>query len=421
MEDFVINGGVRLRGTVRAAGARNAALPLMAASILADGETVLRDVPKLHDVTTMARLLDQLGVVNARAGDGSFHLETRDEMNSYARYEDVSRLRSSICVMGPLLAKRGAARISLPGGCPLGDRPVNLHLRGLAALGADIETEGGDLILKAKRLRGTEIFLGGPAGPTVLGTANVLMAGVLAEGITVIEAAACEPEIVDLAEMLNDMGAQITGLGSPRLTVEGVDNLHGAEHTLIPDRIEAGTLMVAAGITNGEVEIENVRTEHLVAVTNTLRRIGLNVERRNGKVGVYSARRLDPIDLTTQPYPGFPTDLQAQVMALLTLADGTSVITEKIFPARFAHVAELRRLGADLRTEGATVVVEGVRRLSGAPVAATDPRASAALVLAGLSARGTTTVHDAACIDCGYEALDEKLKALGADIRRVTK
>lgn len=421
MEDFVINGGVRLRGSVRVSGARNAALPLMAASILADGEVVLRDVPKLDDVTTMAKLLDQLGVLNSRGGDGSFHLEARDEMNSFARYEDVSKLRSSICVMGPLLAKRGTARICLPGGGPLGDRPIDIHLRGLQALGADIEIDGGDVVLKAKKLRGTEVFLGGPSGSTVLGTANVLMAAVLADGTTVIESAACEPEIVDLAEFLNKMGAQITGIGSPRLTIEGVDSLKGVEHTLIPDRIEVGTMMIAAGITNGEIEIENVRMEHLVAVTDALRRIGLNIERRNGKVGVYSARRLDPIDLTTHPYPGFPTDLQAQIMALLTLADGTSVITEKIFPARFSHAAELRRLGANLRTEGASVIVEGVRRLSGAPVAAIDPRASVAIVLAGLSARGTTRIHDAGCIDRGYDSLDEKLKALGADIRRVTR
>jgi UDP-N-acetylglucosamine 1-carboxyvinyltransferase len=419
MDQFVINGGIRLRGSVRVRGARNAALPLMAACILADGESTLRDVPDVQDVTRMARLLDQLGVVSAREGENALRLEARDEMNSYARYEDVHRMRASLAVLGPLLAKRGSARISLPGGSVSGDRPVDLHLRGLQALGADVESEGGDLVLKARKLRGADIFLCGPAGPSVLATANCLMAAVLTEGTTVIEAAACEPEITDLVEFLNQMGAQITGANTHRLVIEGVDALSGAEHTLIPDRIEAGTFMIAAAISNGEVEVENVRTEHLVAVTETLRQIGLAIERRNGKVNVSSARRLDPADVTTWPYPGFPTDLQGPILALLTLADGTSVITEKVFPERFAHVPELRRLGAQIRKEGPAAIVQGVRRLGGAPVTAADPRASAALILAGLAARGTTVVHGADCIDRGYEALDEKLAGLGADIRRV--
>ena len=341
-------------------------------------------------------------------------------MNCHAEYELVRKMRASVCVMGPLLAKRGRAQVSLPGGCNIGYRPIGLHLQGLEALGAEVDLVGGDIHLKAKKLRGAEIFLGGPFGSTVLGTANVMMAACLAEGTSVIECAACEPEVTDLADYLNKCGARIRGQGTPRITIEGVTSLRGCEHEIIPDRIEAGTFILASAITNGDVRIENCRLDHLLALVDRLRAIGVNVERSpDGIVQVSSARRLEPVTITTQPYPGYPTDLQAQAMSLLCLADGNSVITEKIFPDRFVHVAELNRMGARLRKEGPTVIVEGVKHLVGAPVMASDLRASAALVLAGLVARGTTTVSRVYHIDRGYDRIEQKLNALGADIKRV--
>jgi len=308
--------------------------------------------------------------------------------------------------------------VSLPGGCAIGDRPVNLHVLGLQALGAEADLINGDILLKAKRLTGSELFLGGPFGSTVTGTANVLMAACLAEGRTVIESAACEPEVTDLANFLNACGARITGHGSPRITIDGVKKLTGCDYTVIPDRIEAGTFIIAGAITNGEVRVRNCRLEHLLAVVDRLRLIGVNVEREADEVVVSSTRRLEPVDVTTQPYPGFPTDLQAQIMALLCLADGNSIITEKIYPDRFMHVAELSRLGARLRKEGPTVIIEGVKRLVGAPVMASDLRASAALVLAGLVAKGETRINRVYHIDRGYEKVERKLQALGADIER---
>ncbi len=415
---FEINGGARLRGTLRVSGAKNAALPIMAASILCEGEVILRDVPRVADVFSLSELLIKLGVDVERRADGSLRLVTRDEMNCRAEYDIVRKMRASICVLGPLLAKRHLAQVSMPGGCAIGDRPVDLHLRAMRLLGADVDLVSGDIVARAKRLRGREIFLGGPFGSTVLGTANALMAATLAEGVTVIEMAACEPEITDLANFLNKCGASISGHGTPRIVVEGVRELHGCEYTIIPDRIEAGTLMVAAAITNGELTLENCRLDHLMAFVDRLTAIGVNIEKTDKGVVVSSARRLEPVDVTTQPFPGFPTDLQAQIMALLCVADGNSVITEKIFPDRFLHVAELNRMGAHLRKEGPTVIVEGVKRLVGAPVMASDLRASAALVLAGLAARGTTKVNRIYHLDRGYERFDEKLRAVGADITR---
>lgn len=421
MDYFLMNGGKRLRGTVEVNGAKNAALPIMAASILCEGEVVLRDVPDLMDIRSMEQLLNQLGVSSQREGNGVIRLKVQDEMNHHADYDLVRKMRASVCVMGPLLAKRRQARVSLPGGCAIGDRPINLHLQGMMALGADCELTGGDIQMKAKRLTGTELFLGGPFGSTVTGTANVMMAAVLAEGRTIIESAACEPEITDLANFLNACGARITGQGSPRITIEGVKQLSGCEHTIVPDRIEAGTFIIAGAITNGEIRLKNCRLEHLLAVVDVLRRIGINVERDGDEVIVSSSRRLEPVEVTSQPYPGFPTDLQAQLMSLLCLADGNSVITEKIFPDRFMHVAELGRLGAKIRKEGPTVIVEGVKRLVGAPVMASDLRASAALVLAGLVAKGETRVNRVYHLDRGYERFDRRLKTLGADIERRTE
>ena len=404
---------------MRISGAKNAALPIMAASLMCDGPVVLHDVPDVADVHSLSLLLTKLGVDVRRQDDGSLRLEVRDEMNCRAEYDIVRKMRASICVLGPLVAKRGNARVAMPGGCAIGDRPVDIHLRAMRHLGADVELVSGDIVAKAKRLRGCEMFLGGPFGSTVLGTANAMMAAVLAEGTTVIEMAACEPEIVDLANFLNACGASITGQGTPRIVIEGVRELAGCEYTIIPDRIEAGTFMVAAAITNSEIELENCRTDHLLAFIDRMQAIGVRIERESdGVVRVSSPRRLEPVQVTTQPFPGFPTDLQAQIMALLCLADGNSIVTEKVFPDRFLHVAELSRMGARLRKVGPTVIVEGVKRLIGAPVMASDLRASAALVLAGLAARGETIVNRIYHIDRGYERIDEKLRSLHADIER---
>jgi UDP-N-acetylglucosamine 1-carboxyvinyltransferase len=420
MDKLVINGGNRLKGTLEISGSKNAALPIMAAALLAEGPSTIRRVPDLADIRSMMELLSDLGVSVKRDADGVLQMNVQDEACSHAQYDRVRKMRASICVLGPLLAKRKYARVSMPGGCAIGSRPVDLHLRGLKALGAEIELEGGDIVARAKKLIGTSIFLGGPFGSTVLGTANVMMAATLAKGRTVIESAACEPEVENLAEYLNAMGAQVHGAGTPRITIEGVDELHGVEHTVVPDRIEAGTYMIASALTNGEVTLRNVRLDHMLAVVDKLRDIGVMVEPVGDDLAVVtSARRIEPTDVTTQPYPGFPTDLQAQIMALLCLADGNSAITDKVFPDRFMHVAELMRMGANIRKEGPTTIVTGVRKLIGAPVMASDLRASAALVLAGLVARGTTTVQRVYHIDRGYEAIETKLRALGADITRV--
>ncbi len=418
MDAFEIVGGKRLRGQVRINGAKNAALPQMAAAIMADSPVTLTDVPNLADVRMLGRILGELGVQVSRKG-GALCCRVVDDKPVRARYELVRQMRASICVLGPLLARRGKAQVSMPGGCAIGDRPVDLHLRGLAALGAEIRLEGGYIVATAKRLRGAEVFLGGPFGSTVTGTANVMMAATLARGTTTIEMAACEPEVVDLADLLNAMGAKIRGHGTPRIVIEGVRSLSGCRHRLIPDRIEAATFMVAAAITNGDVTVGNCRPAHQMAVIDRLRRIGVEVERNGRGVAVSSARRLNPVDLVTQPFPGFPTDVQAQLMALLCLADGNSIITEKIYPDRFMHVGELGRMGARLRKEGPTVIVEGVKNLIGAPVMASDLRASAALVLAGLAAQGPTRVSRVYHIDRGYEKIEQRLAALGADIRRI--
>ncbi len=419
MDSLVIEGPARLRGTIRVNGAKNAALPIMAAALLAEGPSLIRDAPNLQDISSQIELLEKLGARTQRRPDGAMEITVQDENDSHAPYELVRKMRAGICVLGPVLAKRGRARVSMPGGCAIGDRPIDIHLRGLRALGATIHLDGGDIVATAGRLRGAEVFLGGNFGSTVLGTANVLCAATLAHGKTTIECAACEPEIADLADYLNAMGARITGQGTPRITVEGVDKLTGCEHRIIPDRIEAGTFMVAAAISHGQIEIQNVRLDHLLAAVDKLRAIGAIVEPSNGGVMVAAPRRLHATILTTQPHPGFPTDLQAQFMALLAIANGNSIITEKIFPDRFLHVAELARLGARLHREGATVIIEGERTLIGAPVMASDLRASAALVLAGLAAAGTTTVNRVYHIDRGYEKIEERFNALGAKIRRV--
>jgi len=352
--------------------------------------------------------------------NGPLDIEVQDEQQCEARYDIVKTMRASICVLGPLLAKRGRAIVSIPGGCAIGDRPVDLHVRGLQKLGAHFRTENGNIVGEVRgRLKGCRMYLGGAQGPTVLGTINVMCAAALAEGETILVGAACEPEVSDCAIMLNKMGARIQGHGTPEIRIEGVDNLHGTEHRVIPDRIECGTFMIAAAITNGDLELKHCNLDHLIAVTDRLDEVGVQTSRENGTVFVSAARRIVPVEMTTQPYPGFPTDLQAQLMALLCLSDGISVITERIFPDRFLHVGELNRMGARVRKEGPTAIIQGVRELQGASVMASDLRASAALVLAGLVAKGATRVDRVYHIDRGYEKIELKLAAVGADIERV--
>ncbi len=350
--------------------------------------------------------------------DGTVTIHAK-KIRGYADYDLVRKMRGSICIAGPLLARLRKARISLPGGCIIGARPINLHLKGFAALGAKIKIEGGYVEATAKKLVGNSMFLGGRAGPTVLGTANVMMAATLGDGITVIESAACEPEVVDLAKFLNAMGANISGAGSPTITITGVKNLHGAEHEVIPDRIEAATFLIAAGATNGEVTLKGARADHLRAVIDKLNEAGVSVARSGANLISRRKGILKPADITTLPYSGFPTDVQAQMMALLALANGISIITERIFESRFMHVSELARLGADIEIEGPSAIVKGGRPLSGAPVMASDLRASAALVIAGLAAKGATQVNRIYHLDRGYEQMDVKLKKLGARIERV--
>lgn len=420
MDAMVLVGGRRLKGRVQANGAKNAALPIMAASILADGPMRLRGVPDLMDIRTMMRLLVTLGVKAEREADGTMVLEARRRTRrNRATYKIMKTMRAGVCVLGPLMARRGKAEVSLPGGCAIGDRPVDLHMKGLRALGAALEVEHGYIVGETRRLHGAEMYLGGPFGSSVTGTANVLMAAVLAEGETVIDCAACEPEVQDLANVLVKMGAQIGGIGSPRLLIEGVDRLTGCEHTVIPDRIEAGTLLLAGAATGGDVTVEGARWNDLFALVHTLREAGADVEHYDDTIRVRAPRRLRSVDVTTLPFPGFPTDLQAQMMAALVTADGISVVTEKIFPDRFMHVAELSRMGARIRKEGNAAVVHGVRDLSGAPVMASDLRASAALVIAGLVASGKTTISRVYHLDRGYERLERKLRKLGAEVGRI--
>jgi UDP-N-acetylglucosamine 1-carboxyvinyltransferase len=401
----------------------------MAAAILAPGKSVLKGAPRLSDISVFSQLLTDIGCKVSTEANGNISIDSTTIGKPVGEYDIVRRMRAGICILGPLLVRVGRAQVSMPGGCAIGYRPVDIHLRGLRELGAQINLENGYIVADATRgLRGAEIFLGGPFGSTVLGTANVMMAATLAKGTTVIESAACEPEVADLANCLNTMGAKIAGIGSPRLVIEGVKQLKPFNYEVIPDRIEAGTFMVAAAITKGCLHIQNCRLGDLMAVVDKLRNIGVTVEAENNgsprrseaKPGciVACSGRVRPTDITTQPHPGFPTDLQAQFMALLALAEGNSIIIEKIFPDRFMHVAELSRMAADLRKEGSLVLVSGVNKLIAAPVMASDLRASAALVLAALAAEGTTTINRVYHIDRGYEKIEERLNPVGAKIIR---
>lgn len=416
---FVVRGGHPLRGRISVSGAKNAALPIMAASLAAHGTTILRGVPDLVDVTTLSQVLQTLGMHVERRQDGTIGLQVVDEQRCLADYELVRRMRASVCVLGPLLGRRGRACVSLPGGCNIGHRPIDLHLKGLRALGAEITIDRGYVFAKASRLTGADIYLGGSFGSTVTGTCNVMCAAVFAKGTTTISAAACEPEVVDLGRYLNAMGAKIEGLGTPLLRIEGVEGLNAVEYTVIPDRIEAATILIAGAITGGRLQVDNLIPEHLAAVVDALQRIGVGIEISGRSMSVTASEKLRSIDITALPYPGIPTDVQAQFTALLSLADGISVVTDKIFPDRFMHIPELMRMGANVRREGASSIIGGIGTLSGACVMASDLRASAALLLAALAADGESVIRRVYHLDRGYERLEKKLNQVGAQITRV--
>jgi UDP-N-acetylglucosamine 1-carboxyvinyltransferase len=417
MDSLLIKGGVPLHGEVEISGAKNAVLPIMAATLLTSEPCIIRRVPNLSDVRFMGQILTWLGAQVKVEGD-TVRVHAK-KIKGAGEYDLIRKMRGSICIMGPLLGRLKKATVSLPGGCVIGARPINLHLKGFECLGAKVTIEGGYVHASARRLIGSAMFLGGRSGSTVLGTANVMMAAALAEGVTIIESAACEPEVVDLANFLNAMGARITGAGSPTITITGVKELHGAEHEVIPDRIEAATYAIAAAVTNGQVTLRGARADHMHAILDKLNDSGVKVDRSGADITVRRNGRLKPVDITTLPYSGFPTDAQAQMMALMALTPGISIITERIFESRFMHVSELARLGADIEIEGPSAIVKGGKPLSGAPVMASDLRASAALVLAGLAARGTTQVNRVYHIDRGYEKIDVKLRHLGARIERI--
>jgi len=415
VDRLLIEGGVPLAGEIGVSGAKNAALPILAAALLTEDPLAVTNVPHLKDVTTMLNLLAQMGVAVALDERLGVELTAARISSPVAPYDLVKTMRASVLALGPLAARCGEARVSLPGGCAIGLRPVDQHVKGLQAMGAEIVTEHGYMIVRAPRLTGARICMD---LVTVTGTENIMMAATLARGTTVIENAAREPEVADLALCLTAMGAKIDGAGTDTVTVEGVERLHGAQHTVMPDRIETGTFLVAAAATGGSVTLRNVRPQILDAVLDKLREAGAHVTTGADWISLASNGALNAVNLRTAPYPAFPTDMQAQFMALDTIARGTGIVTETIFENRFMHVQELKRLGADIEVEGNTAVVKGVAHLDGASVMATDLRASASLVLAGLVARGTTTVDRVYHLDRGYERIEEKLSRLGARIRR---
>jgi UDP-N-acetylglucosamine 1-carboxyvinyltransferase len=420
MDCFLIRGGRRLSGSIAVAGSKNAALPILAVSLMTGEACRFRNISQLRDIQTQIKILNTLGVESHWAGK-TVETRVRDSYNSTAPYELVKTMRAGVCVLGPLLAARGECAVSLPGGCNLGERPIDLHLRGLEALGAEISIEGGYVKAKAPKggLRGTEIYLGGKFGSSVLATDNVMCAAVLAKGVTVIECAACEPEVVDLADCLNSMGAQISGQGSPRITIKGVKRLKACDWSVIPDRIETGTFLVAGAITRSPITITGCRPEHQLATIDVLRQMGIRVERGRTSLTVVPAERWKTAEVTTLPYPAFATDVQSPMLALMALAEGTSILTERIYPDRFMTAAELRRMGATISVANGQAVVQGVARLTGAPVMASDLRAGAALVIAGMAAEGETRLSRIYHIERGYERLDERLRKLGASIERV--
>ncbi len=415
MKNIVINGGKKLKGEVFVSGAKNAALPIIAAGLLCPEKHVVSNVPLLADVKTLGKILQNMGVSVERQ-DKDVIIDASGTLNPEAPYDLVRTMRASVLVLGPLVARAGKARVSLPGGCAIGARPINLHLMGLEKLGASVEIKHGYVLAKAKKLRGARIYFD---TVTVTGTENIMMAAVLARGETILENAAREPEITDLANALVQMGARIEGAGTDIIRIQGVEELGPMKYTVMPDRIETGTFIIAAAITNGSIRIKNCCPVHLEAVLAKVAEAGAEIKIDKETIQVTGSRKIKPVDIKTLEYPGFPTDMQAQFMSLMCLADGTSVINETIFENRFTHVAELRRMGADIQTEGRSAVVKGMSKLSAAPVMATDLRASASLILAGLAAEGQTVVSRIYHLDRGYENIEQKLSALGADIKRI--
>ena len=420
MDRIRIKGGRELHGTVEISGSKNAALPILAATLMVDGPVLLHNVPRLKDIENMCRILERVGMCCHWTAAGDLEVVARDKTFYQAPYDLVRTMRASFVMLGPLWARRGLGEVSYPGGCVFGHRPVDLHLKGLEAIGAEIHRKDGYVVATGP-VRGGTAFMGGPFGSTVLGTANVLMAATLGEGTTYIESAAMEPEIADLCNFLNACGARISGMGGHVLTVQGVDTLKGCEWSIISDRIEAATFLTALMMTNSDVTVTNVEPRHLLAVLDRLQAAGARHEVGEGWVRNVPREdtRITSVDVTTLPYPGFPTDIQAQFMSLMAIADGVSVITEKVYPERFIHAAELMRLGAQIRREGPSAIVHGTRTLAGAQVMASDLRASASLVLMGLVADGQTDVRRVYHIDRGYERIEQKFQRIGADIERI--
>ena len=416
MDKIIIDGGRVLKGDVKISGAKNAALPIIASSLLCGGLNTYYNVPALKDIDSIKLLLSNLGAKITTDGD-IIRVDSCDIWNHEAPYDIVRMMRASILVLGPLLARLKKARVSLPGGCAIGARPVNLHLKGLNALGAKVELKHGYIEASADRLMGNDIYFD---VSTVTGTENIMMAAVLAKGVSTLRNAACEPEIKALADVLNEMGADIKGAGTPVITIKGVSSLNPASVTIMPDRIEAGTFMVASALTRGDINIFNCEPDHLGSVIHKLRLAGANVEIKEKSIRVVGPEEIKSVDIKTQTYPGFPTDMQAQFMALMSVAKGQSIINETIFEKRFIHVSELKRMGADITITGNSAVIKGIPTLFGAPVMATDLRASASLILAGLVAKGTTEVHRVYHLDRGYESMEKKFKPLGAAIERVS-
>jgi len=414
MDKMIIQGGRRLSGEVQISGAKNAALPIMCSALLTEGWNTYHNVPDLVDIRTIKKLLGSFGA--AIKGEGTIRVNAANLTHCEASYDLVKTMRASILVLGPLVARMGVARVSLPGGCAIGARPVNLHIKALQDMGADVELKAGYVEARAKRLRGADIFFD---LSTVTGTENIMMAACLAEGTTVLRNAAREPEVVNLAEVLKNMGAMISGAGTDVITINGVDRLHPVEASIIPDRIEAGTFMIAAGMTGGDITLKGCNSLHLEVLINKLRDAGMEITPVAGGLRVARSGSIRSVDVKTLPYPGFATDLQAQMMAMMAVGDGLSVITETVFENRFMHVSELLRMGADIVVQGHSAIVKGIPKLRGAPVMATDLRASASLILAGLAAEGKTELSRVYHIDRGYQSIEKKLSALGADIKRV--
>lgn len=418
MDKFVVSKSNRLSGTVRVSGSKNAALPILAAALLVEDEVSLEDVPRLNDIEIMNQLLEVLNVEVDFFNRNGMHINTRNIRNATISYELTSKMRASTLILGPILARFGTAKISLPGGCSIGTRPIDLHIKGLRAMGAEIETHNGMIDAVAEKLVGAKIYLD---FPSVGATENIMMAAVLAEGETIIDNAAMEPEIVDLSNFLNKMGADVRGAGTSTIRVKGVKSLHSCTHQIIPDRIEAGTFMVAAAMTKGDVTVENVITSHIKPVIAKLQEIGCTVIEDGSLVRVIGTEEPKPTHIKTLPHPGFPTDMQPQFMAFMSVIEGTSLVFETIFENRFRHVEELRRMGADITIDGRTAAVRGILNLTGCSVKATDLRAGAALILAGFVAEGETTVEDIMHIDRGYEGIEEKFRSIGGNIRRVSE